>query len=422
MHSRDRAALALTCFSLFFGAGNLIFPPYLALLAGDNLIPALLGFYLSAIGLPVAGLLAVARTEGAERLFSRVSPMFSAVFMTVIYLSIGPCLAIPRTASTSFEMVAALLPGSGGTAQLIYSVLFFLLAALIALKPEKLTRYLGKILCPALLLLIAIIFIGSLTALEDAPALQAAAMEKPFLTGFLDGYQTMDAVASLAFGVIIMLSVRSFGVKDQKAQLREECMASLLAGCLFIVIYTLIAITGRISSLYYPDSRNGAEVLQRITALVFGSKGSILLAAVFLLACLNTAIGLLSSVSEYFSKQFSFLSYRKWLLIFSIASMGLSNLGLDLILKLSLPLLQLLYPASIVLIVLALIPYFDRRNLSYRLTVLTALVFSAAGIFLPELFSFLPLSAYSLGWVLPSLIALVISLFFRSESIDGNSF
>ena len=156
MKKKERIALTLTCFSLFFGAGNLIFPPYLAFQAGNKLIPALLGFYISAIGLPVLGLLAVARSGGTDNISSRVSVSFSAIFITIIYLSIGPCLAIPRTASTSFEMAGSFLsPSYKVIGQLIYSIVFFSVAFLIALRPEKLTRYLGRILCPALLILIA---------------------------------------------------------------------------------------------------------------------------------------------------------------------------------------------------------------------------------------------------------------------------
>ena len=244
-----------------------------------------------------------------------------------------------------------------------------------------------------------------------------------FVTGFLDGYQTMDAIASLAFGVIIILNVRSLGVKDKKEELKEESIAAICAGVIFVLIYSLIAIIGAKGSLYFPESKNGAELLLKVTTLVFGRSGNLILSLVFILACLNTAIGLLSSCAEYFSLHFSFLSYKKWLLVFALVSMALSNLGLNLILKLSVPLLELLYPISIILIVLSLIPLFDRGRYVYILPVYTALCFSAIETFIPTISKYIPLSSYSLSWIIPSLLALVIGLVIdKGKKKKGESF
>ena len=158
---RQRLLLGFTLFSMFFGAGNLIFPPHLGAQAGSNFWPAFAGFAVSAIGLPIAGVVAVARAGGFDQLASRVHPKFSLVFTILVYLSIGPCLAIPRTASTSFEMLVPLV-GSGRGLQLGYSIVFFAAAFLVALHPEKLTDRLGRVLCPALIALIFVLFEGCL--------------------------------------------------------------------------------------------------------------------------------------------------------------------------------------------------------------------------------------------------------------------
>ena len=150
---RQRLLLGFTLFSMFFGAGNLIFPPHLGAQAGFNFWPAFAGFAVSAIGLPIAGVVAVARAGGFDQLASRVHPKFSLMFTILVYLSIGPCLAIPRTASTSFEMLVPLVGGGRGL-QLSYSIVFFAAAFLVALHPEKLTDRLGRVLCPALIALI----------------------------------------------------------------------------------------------------------------------------------------------------------------------------------------------------------------------------------------------------------------------------
>ena len=182
--AHHRLLMILTVFSLFFGAGNLIFPPFLAAQAGQNTWPAMAGFCLTAVGFPVLGVMAVTRAGDLHRLAARVHPAFAAVFPLLIYLAIGPGLAIPRTASTSFEMVAqAALEGSTRLPlwQLAYSLVFFAVAGLIALKPDALTQRLGKILCPLLLALIGALFVGCLLAPHPYGAAAEAYQTHPCL-------------------------------------------------------------------------------------------------------------------------------------------------------------------------------------------------------------------------------------------------
>ena len=200
LSGRKLLLIGFTLFSMFFGAGNLIFPPDLGAKAGIHFWPAFLGLAISAVGLPVAGVVAVARAQGLEKLAGRVHPVFAQVFMILIYLSIGPCLAIPRTASTSFAMLAPLV-GTGAGLQLGYSVVFFAAAFLVALQPEKLTRWLGRLLCPCLLVLILVLFGGCLLHPlagqygTPTPEYTSGAV----LQGVLYGYQTMDTLAALNF-------------------------------------------------------------------------------------------------------------------------------------------------------------------------------------------------------------------------------
>ena len=176
-----------------------------------------LGLAISAVGLPVAGVVAVARAQGLEKLAGRVHPVFAQVFMILIYLSIGPCLAIPRTASTSFAMLAPLV-GTGAGLQLGYSAVFFAAAFLVALRPERLTRWLGRLLCPCLLVLILVLFGGCLLHPlagqygTPTPEYTSGAV----LQGVLYGYQTMDTLAALNFGAIIALNIQAQGVTRQE--------------------------------------------------------------------------------------------------------------------------------------------------------------------------------------------------------------
>ena len=210
--------VSFTLFSMFFGAGNLIFPPHLGAQAGTSLWPAFAGLVVSAVGLPIAGVVAVARAGGLDKLAGRVHPVFAMVFTILVYLSIGPCLAIPRTASTSFQMLVPLIGGGTGL-QLAYSVLFFAAAFLVALRPEKLTDWLGRILCPCLIVLIVVLFAGCLihplAAHYGTPSAEYAAL--PAVQGILYGYQTMDTLAGLNFGAVIALNIRARGVTESRA-------------------------------------------------------------------------------------------------------------------------------------------------------------------------------------------------------------
>ena len=213
LSGHNRLLIGFTLFSMFFGAGNLIFPPFLGAMAGERTVAAMAGFLISAVGLPVLGVAAVAISGGLPSLAGRVDRRFAFLFVLLVYLSIGPCLAIPRTASTPFEMaVLPYISRSGETerlARLIYSIVFFAASAFLAAKPERLSDTLGKVLCPALLILIGVIFAGCLIWPSGVPGpAQSAYADNPSVRGFLEGYQTMDTMAALNFGVVIGLNIR----------------------------------------------------------------------------------------------------------------------------------------------------------------------------------------------------------------------
>ena len=425
LSKRVQLLLGFTLFSMFFGAGNLIFPPGVGAQAGNLTWLAMAGMAVSAVGLPVLGVVAVALSGGLDTLGDRVHPLFSRVFTIVAYLAIGPCLAIPRTASTSFEMAVPPFVGADapiGMLQILYSLVFFALALVVALRPEKLTDRLGKIMCPILLLLIVVTFIGSLVdPLEGYGApqseLYAAA---PVARGFLDGYQTMDTIAALVFGIIIALNIRARGVEEDSDVVRYTVRAGWMAGVLLLVVYAMLAHIGALSGGAFPGATNGAEVLTNLVPALFGTPGSVLLAAIFVIACFNVCVGLISSCAEYFNMICPKLSYRTWAILFAAVSMLIANAGLDLILSLSVPVLSIIYPVAIALIALALLHrWVGRRPLVYPVTVLfTGMasilytlrdqkVLPAA---LSDLLGALPLAEQGLGWLLPALVGMVVGL------------
>ena len=428
LSGKDGLLVGFTLFSMFFGAGNLIFPPGIAAQAGTMTWFAVIGLAISAVGLPVLGIIAVARAGGMDQLGQRVHPAFAKVFTIVAYLAIGPCLAIPRTASTSFEMAVPPFVGSDAPIwlfQLIYSVVFFGLALLIALRPEKLTDRLGKILCPILVVLIVVTFAACLlNPLEGygVPAERWNTPIKAISAGFLDGYQTMDTIAALAFGIVIALNIRARGVTEEKAIVSGTVRSGLMAGAILLVIYSMLAHIGGISGGAVPNPSDGTEALTNIVPLLFGSVGSVILAAIFVIACFNVCVGLISSCGEYFYSICPKLSYKGWAVLFAVVSMVISNAGLAQIISVSAPVLGILYPMAIVLIALS---FFHRwlagKRWVYPLGVLFAGVFSVLDALkglipgLSDVLKAMPLASVSLGWVLPAAVGIVLGLILPSK-------
>ncbi len=417
-------SVGITLFSMFFGAGNLILPPLLGVQAGGESVAAILGFFVAGVGLPVLGIVAVALAGTLRELASRVHPAFARVFVALVYLAIGPCLAIPRTASTAFEMLAPLLPAGSSVpvARLVFSLAFFVLAFVLALRPGRLTRFLGRVTGPALIVLIVAVVASSVSSLLGAPALPATAPVAPYdgnavVQGFLTGYQTMDLLASLTFGIVIAQNVRGLGVTDGRGVMREVCRAGAVAGVLMMAVYGGLCAVGFELSGELAGVTNGAVVITESATLHFGVAGTVVVAAIFLLACLNVCVGLISCCGTYFAGELPGVSYRACALAFAAFSCVVSNLGLDAILSFSAALLGALYPPAIVLVVMGML----RRRCdavapvwpwTVGVTVVVSSLESARDVLAPGLWlplDVLPLADLGLGWALPALVAAAAS-------------
>ena len=422
---RQTLFVGITLFSMFFGAGNLILPPLLGVQAGREVLPALIGFFVTGVGLPVLGIVAVALSGTLRELAARVHPLFSRVFVALVYLAIGPCLAIPRTASTAFEMLSPLLGDavSPEVARLVFSVAFFAVAYALAMRPGRLTRLLGRFTGPALILLIVAVVGAALASLLGAPSLPSAAPVPPYdgspaVQGFLTGYQTMDLLASLTFGLVIATNVRSLGVTEPGGVMREVCRAGVIAGALMMAVYGGLAAVGFELSAQLAGATNGAAVITASATSHFGLVGTVVVAAIFLLACLNVCIGLISCCGTYFAGELPRVSYRACAIAFAAFSCAVSNLGLDAILSFSATLLGILYPPAIVLVIMGMLRrVFGRAPAAWPLTVLVTVVVSAVtglrdalapGLALP--LDLLPLSDVGLGWVLPALVSATLAV------------
>ena len=422
LSNKDLLLVGLMLFSLFFGAGNLIFPPFLGQSSGNQVWVVMAGFFVTAVGFPVLGVIAVAKSGGLTNLARKVNPVFAVIFTVLIYLSIGPGLGIPRAGSLPFEMaVSPYLPEgfSIKLALLTYTFVFFSISYWLSLSPNKLVDRMGKVLTPALLLLILVIVIGSF--IKPLGSYGEAINEyssTPFFKGFIDGYLTMDTIAALNFGIVIALAIKSKGVTEEKYVVKTSIKAGVIAGGILTLIYVLLSHLGAASALKFGTTENGAQTLTNITTYIFGKPGAILLALVFTLACLTTCVGLITSCSQYFSSLTKNLEYKTWVRILTLTSMLLANMGLTQILSISVPILNAIYPIAIMLIVLSMLEYLIKLdNVVYGLTILLTGVVSCIDAlmqvgfnlsFLGEFIKTLPLYSVGLSWIVPALIGIVL--------------
>ena len=421
---KNLMVVSFMLFSLFFGAGNLIFPPFLGQNAGEHTVSAFIGFFATAVVLPVLGVIVVAEFGGLDKLGRKVGKHFALVFTVLIYLSIGPGLGIPRAASVPFEMaVAPYLPeGTNLTLCMAgYSLVFFLLALWLCLNPTKLVDRIGKVLTPLTLLCLGFLFVSFLFRGDVQVALPQQAYESTaFLQGFTDGYQTMDTIAALNFGLVISLTLASFGIKEKKSTIHYTVVAGCIAGGVLVTVYAMLTYMGMCSSGVYPIQDNGAWTLRCIVYQLFGNGGAVLLAAIFTLACLTTCVGLINSISRYFSTLFSKVSYRQWVCIIVAFSFLVCNMGLTAILSISVPVLDAIYPVSIVLIVLGLSDkLWKNSRFVYPCVVagtsVVSVVYAMHNAKLPlgvvgELFGKLPLFTTGFGWVSVAVVMLMVGL------------
>ena len=433
--AKEYLLLASMLFGLFFGAGNLIFPVHLGQQAGSAMWPAILGFCLTGVGLPLLGIAAmgISRSEGLFDMASKVSRGYSYFFTCALYLSIGPLFAIPRTATVSFAVgLAPMLSGDReGLALLLFSALFFLIVLYFSLRPSGILTWVGKLLNPLFLLFLSILTVAALlNPMGAVSANEPVGMyaSRSLFQGFLDGYNTMDALASLAFGIILIDTIRRLGVESPAAISGCTVRAGFLSTVLMAAIYTLLAVVGAQSRSVYGVSVDGGEALYLIATHYFGPPGGILLGVTVTVACLTTACA--STFTELFPRS---LSYRTYAVLFCLAAFGIANFGLSRIIQLSLPMLMFLYPLTITLILLCLAgSWFDYdRRVFVAVTIPTALAAAldfvnalpAAVTALPAVSALLvgantvlPFFSIGMGWVVPALLGLAAGLLLRKKT------
>ncbi|RLQ97926.1 branched-chain amino acid transport system II carrier protein [Falsibacillus albus] len=424
LSSREIMTIGLMLFALFLGAGNMIFPPFLGQQAGQNVWVGISGFLITGVGLPLLGVIAIARTGGdLQTLSSRVHPLFGLIFTTVMYLAIGPFFGIPRTGTVSFEIgVMPFLPtdiAANGWPLFIFSLIFFALTAWLSMNPSKLVDRIGKFLTPALIIILAVLVIKSFITPMGKPMLpQGPYKNGPFFKGFIDGYLTMDTIAALVFGIVVISSVKEKGITNKSVLTRTCITAGLIAAAGLALVYLSLAFIGATSTSAIGSQDNGGALLSAAASYLYGAGGTIILGLAITFACITTSVGLVSSCAKFFTKIVPSISYSKYVIIFSVFSMIISNIGLTQLINVSLPVLIVVYPLAIVLIILS---FLHNKFHGYRAVYIGALI--PTGVVslidglktahvdvssITEALSGLPLFNEGIGWIIPALAGAIV--------------
>ena len=410
-------------------------------MAGRNALPAIIGFIITAVGIPILGVAAIGIThsDGLQTLSGKVGKGYGIFFTCLLYLTIGPLFAIPRCATVSFTTGITPLLGADSPERLyllLFSAVFFAFVLFFSLRPGKITVWIGKIINPLFLFFFAVLMLAALlapgaavSAVEPVEAYRSDA----FFPALIEGYGTMDAIAGLAFGIVVIDVIRRMGVDNDDAIAEDVLSSGLLTGALMALIYVVSIVVGAQSRGLFELSENGGIALTQIAGHYLGGVGLFILAFTITFACLKTSIGLVTACAETFSKMTNGkISYRSWAILFTVFSFAVSNIGLSAIIEYSIPMLMLIYPPAIALILLAFLgKFFAHDRTVYIATMigtwaaaifdcmktLPAPVQTALHLDAPIAFAaaHLPLFDKNLGWLLPAVIGFAAGMAIRTS-------
>ena len=403
----DSIVVGFALFAMFFGAGNVVFPPYIGMHAGEQWANGFLFYFIADIGLALVAMFAILHAGGADNITGRIGHVASKVLMCAVILCIGPMVAIPRTAATTLEM--SVTPFFSGMSPVVFSIIFFAVILLLSIKQSAVIDIVGKILTPALLIgLLVLIVKGFVSPIGDIVDTGVSASEVT-VNGIKSGYQTMDVLAAMAFGIIILSSADEKGYTDSKSAAKMIGIAAALSGVLLLIVYFGLTYLGATASTVFPTDISRANLLIGIVELLLGKAGLIIFAIVIALACITTAVALVSSAASFFAKLANDkISYSVFVVVICVSSAVISNLGLDKIIAIATPVLDIVYPPMLVLILLSW--FGDKLHKSvYVSSVAGSLIASVLataslyGMNVPAIDS-LPLASLGLGWLTPAAV------------------
>lgn len=403
----DSMVVGFALFSMFFGAGNVVFPPFLGFGSGQQWVNGFIFYFIADIGLAMLALFALIKAGGAENITGRVGKTASDILMCAIILCIGPMVAIPRTAATTYEMSIA--PLISGISPVLFSIIFFAVVLLLSIKQSAVIDIVGKVLTPALLIgLLTLIIKGAADPIGYIMNMRVSA---GYVTanGIKSGYQTMDVLAALAFGVLIIKSASEKGYSEPKRSSKMIGMAALIAAVLLLVVYFGLTYLGATATTVFDMDIGRAELVIGIVKWIMGDVGLVIFGIVVALACLTTAVALVSSASSFFEKLFKGkVSYKLLVVIICAVSTAIANLGLDKIVSVAAPILDIVYPPTLALVLMSWFGdrigktvYSTTAGGALAISVLTTLSGYISGL---DFVNALPLAELGLGWVVPTAV------------------
>ena len=426
--AKKGALTGLLLFGIFFGAGNLIFPPTLGAQSGEQFIPAIAGFVVSGVGIAVLTLIiGTLNPKGyIYEISKKISPLFATIYLAALYLSIGPFFAIPRTATTSYAVgISPLLAEADkGFGLIVFTLIYFVAAYLIALNPSKILDRIGRILTPVFaLLIIILVILGAFKYGANAPQTATEAYQiSAFGTGFLEGYNTLDALASVAFSVIAVQTLKQLGFSSKKEYISTIWVVGIVVALGFSALYIGLGFLGNhfpVTEEAMKSGTPGVYILSQATQEIFGSTAQLFLAAMVTVTCFTTTVGLIVSTAEFFNGRFPQIGYKIYATVFTLIGFAIANLGLDAIIKYSVPVLVILYPITITIVMIVIVNKFvalSKPGMQLTMGLVTAIAVTSvlASSFeiatLTNLINSLPFANASLPWMVPAIIGILLSL------------
>lgn len=411
--NKDVIVLGFALFAMFFGAGNLIFPPFLGVISGSNWLIGFGGFILSDVGLALLAVIAAAKCNGeVDKILTRSGKKLSIILGSAIMICLGPLLAIPRTAATTFEM--GISPLFDGFSPVLFSIIFFVIAFILTIKPSKVVDVIGQFLTPALLIALAVLIVMGIISPLGEMSLNTIS-ENLFAEGVKQGYQTMDALGAVALSTVIISSISNKGYKEENQKIKLTLKAGIVAAIGLILVYGGLTYLGATVSTMYGKDVVQTTLIVEITASLLGKPGKVILAIIVMLACLTTAIGLISATAQFFEKTTNGkLKYELIVTIVCIFSAIVSNFGVNTIIKFSAPILDIIYPATIVLVIMTLFSDKIKNNNAFKgatyMALLVSVITVANNMKLINIafINKLPFSSLGFNWILPVLIGAII--------------
>ena len=426
--AKKGALTGLLLFGIFFGAGNLIFPPTLGAQSGEQFLPAIAGFVFSGVGIAVLTLIiGTLNPKGyIYEISKKISPLFATIYLAALYLSIGPFFAIPRTATTSYAVgISPLLAEADkGLGLIVFTLIYFVAAYLIALNPSKILDRIGRILTPVFaLLIIILVILGAFKYGANAPQTATEAYQtSAFGAGFLEGYNTLDALASVAFSVIAVQTLKQLGFTSKKEYISTIWVVGIVVALGFSALYIGLGFLGNhfpVTEEAMKGGTPGVYILSQATQEIFGSTAQLFLAAMVTVTCFTTTVGLIVSTAEFFNGRFPQIGYKIYATVFTLIGFAIANLGLDAIIKYSVPVLVILYPITITIVMIVIVNKFvplSKPGMQLTMGIVTAIAVTSvlAGSFeiatLTNLINSLPFANASLPWLVPAIIGILLSL------------